>query len=268
MICEHAPYCMEGGTIMNLVFASGFLVPQSIPGTAYFRGLEAHLAGKHATLFPDVPPLGSSEQRARRLADEIHARFPKDPVHIIAHSMGGLDGRVLIDRNHHGLSEPGRIASLTTLSTPHLGSPIADLVVGPPPASLNPVTYQLIRQLINGLGLASGAIGDLTTAGALRIPDVAATHQHIRYLSYAATGRQGVPATSPIFVLTHGYIRSETGEENDGLVTLKSAQYGAFQQPTWAGDHADIVGHNLDIPPLGKSKFDHLAAIDGIIALL
>jgi hypothetical protein len=77
-----------------------------------------------------------------------------------------------------------------------------------------------------------------------------------------------VPATSPIFVLTHGYIRSEFGEENDGLVTVKSAQYGEFHQPAWAGDHADIVGHNLDIPPLGRSKFDHLAAIDAIIEQL
>jgi triacylglycerol lipase len=253
---------------MNLVFASGFLVPQSIPGTAYFRGLEAHLAGRHATLFPGVPPLGSSEQRARLLADAIHGKFPRDPVHIIAHSMGGLDARVLIARNHHGLSEPGRIASLTTLSTPHLGSPIADLVVDTPPVSLDPVTYQLIRQLINGLGLASGAIGDLTTAGASQIPNVAATHPHIRYRSYAAIGRHSVPATSPIFVLTHGYICSEFDEENDGLVTLKSAQYGEFQQPAWAGDHADIVGHNLDFPPLGRSKFDHLAAIDAIIEQL
>ena len=98
------------------------------------------------------------------------------------------------------------------------------------------------------------------------MPDVATTHPHIRYRSYAATGRHTVPATSPIFLLTHKYIRFETGQENDGLVTLKSAQYGEFQQPIWAGDHADIVGHNLDIPPRGKSKFDHLAEIDTIIA--
>ena len=100
------------------------------------------------------------------------------------------------------------------------------------------------------------------------MPDVAATHPHIRYRSYAATGRHTEPVTSPIFLLTHKYIRFETGQENDGLVTLKSAQYGEFQQPFWAGDHADIVGHNLDIPPRGESKFDHLAEIDAIIARL
>jgi hypothetical protein len=53
---------------MNLVFASGFLVPQRLLGTDYFRGLEAHLEGRHATLFPVVPPLASSEERAPLLA--------------------------------------------------------------------------------------------------------------------------------------------------------------------------------------------------------
>ena len=253
---------------MNLVFASGFLVPQIIPGTAYFRGLEAHLAGRHATLFPHVSPLGSSEQRARQLADAIDKTFPDGPVHIIAHSMGGLDGRVLIARNHHGLSSPGRIASLTTLSTPHLGSPVADLIAGPKPGGLRGLQYDIIRGAVDGLGISTGAIEDLTTAKASRMPDVAATHPHIRYRSYAATGRHTEPVTSPIFLLTHKYIRFETGQENDGLVTLKSAQYGEFQQPIWAGDHADIVGHNLDIPPRGESKFDHLAEIDAIIARL
>src|SRR5690348_17253469 len=116
---------------MNLVFASGFLIPQQFLGIHYFRGLDTHLAGK--PLFHVVPPVGTSEDRARILGDAINERFPSGPVHIIAHSMGGLDSRTLIARNYHGLSQPGRIASLTTLSTPHRGSPVADLLAGPKP---------------------------------------------------------------------------------------------------------------------------------------
>ena len=59
-----------------LVFASGFLVPQRLLGIGYFRGLEAHLVGRHATLFPTVPPVGTSEQRARVLANAIQQRSP------------------------------------------------------------------------------------------------------------------------------------------------------------------------------------------------
>ena len=79
-------------------------------------------------IFPDVPPLATSAERARVLADAIQRKFPEGAVHIIAHSMGGLDGRTLIGHDLHGLSTPGRIASLTTLATPHGGSPVADLL--------------------------------------------------------------------------------------------------------------------------------------------
>ena len=131
---------------MNLVFASGFLVPQQFLGIDYFRGMSAHLAGRHDALFHVVPPVGTSEMRAQSLADAIQQKFPAGPVHIIAHSMGGLDSRTLIARNHHGLSQPGRIASLTTLSTPHRGSPVADLLAGPRPTDLRRVIYDTISR--------------------------------------------------------------------------------------------------------------------------
>jgi triacylglycerol lipase len=47
-------------------------------------------------------------------------------VHIIAHSMGGLDARYLIST----LGYASKVKSLTTLSTPHRGSPLADIGLG------------------------------------------------------------------------------------------------------------------------------------------
>jgi triacylglycerol lipase len=141
---------------MNLVFASGFLVPQQVLGLEYFRGLEAHLqAGGHTALFPLVPPTETCESRARVLADAIQQAYPAGAVHIIAHSMGGLDGRMLIGRNLRGLSDPGRIASLTTLSTPHRGSPVADLLAGPRPGDGRRLIYDGISQAIGLLGSTS-----------------------------------------------------------------------------------------------------------------
>src|SRR3954466_4847329 len=90
---------LHGGSIMNLVFASGFLVPQHLLGIDYFRGLRDHFAGRHATLFPFVPPMGTAEERALVLADAIAGAYPEGEIHIIAHSMGGLDSRILIARN-------------------------------------------------------------------------------------------------------------------------------------------------------------------------
>ena len=51
----------------------------------------------------------------------------KGPFHIIAHSMGGLDSRFLI--THLQPEEDNRVLSLTTIGSPHRGSPIADLIV-------------------------------------------------------------------------------------------------------------------------------------------
>ena len=250
---------------MNLVFASGFLVPQHFLGIDYFRGLAAHFEGRHATLFPVVQPLASSEARASALADAIQQKYPQGAIHIIAHSMGGLDSRILIDRNHHGLSDPGRVASLTTLSTPHRGSPVADLLLGSRPGDLRSLAFDGIRHAFALLDIDIGALADLTTRAALQAPDVIRTHPHIRYRSYSASGRSGRRPTCLALVLGHQYIHSVTGQDNDGLVAVDSARYGEFQQPSWQCDHEDMVGHDLDG---GEFQFDHLAAFDDVIGSL
>ncbi len=195
---------------MNLVFASGFLVPQNLLGIDYFRGMKGHLAGRHTALFPVVPSTATSEERARVLADAIHEKFPQGPVHIIAHSMGGLDSRTLIAANHHGLADPGRIASLTTLSTPHHGSPVADLLAGPQPGGLRRVIYESIRQALAHLGVPAGAFANLTTESASRVPDTTQSHRHIHYRSYFASGRPDHRPTCVALALTYHYIREVT----------------------------------------------------------
>jgi triacylglycerol lipase len=75
-----------------------------------------------------VPPFESPEVRAAALVDQVNRLLhdsgaPK--VNLVAHSMGGLDARVLIDLD----AMKGKIASLTTISSPHLGSAIADVVL-------------------------------------------------------------------------------------------------------------------------------------------
>src|SRR3954453_15019638 len=90
---------------------------------AYFRGIPDWLrAAGNRVLVTKVPPIAGIEARAKRLGEQIAAAFPDEPVHLIGHSMGGLDSRML-------LSDPawsGRVLSLTTIGTPHLGSSIAD----------------------------------------------------------------------------------------------------------------------------------------------
>jgi triacylglycerol lipase len=268
--CNHD---LEGS--MNLVFASGFLVPQHVPGIDYFNGVEQRFTGRHQMLFPDVRPLAGCDERANELADAIvdaisNKKFPDREIHIIAHSMGGLDCRSLIGRNLHGLAEPGRIVSLTTLSTPHFGSPVADLLVGPKPGIDPPrFLYETARQVLGQLDIPIGALDDLTTARASQIPDVAKTHPHIRYRSCFAAGRaEPFLPTSVLLKPAHDYVVSKTGQPNDGLVARDSAIYGEFQKRFFPCDHADLVGHNLDSLNFTGFQFDHLTEFEALIGQL
>jgi triacylglycerol lipase len=262
---------------MNLVFASGFLVPQhllpqglfpqNLLAIDYFRGLRTRYEGEHKLSFPDVQPIGCSIGRARRLAADIQRDLPAGDLHIITHSMGGLDSRTLIDLGISDVSD--RIKSLTTLSTPHNGSPVADFLLGEEPTDDRRALYDQLRAFLGLLKVETGALGDLTKAGAQKIPDVARSHPNIRYRSYAAVGRSGGRPTSRFLSATHAYIEAVTQQPNDGLVAFESAKYGDFQQATpLQGDHADIVGYNLDNPLPGFSAFDHFARYDAIIAQL
>src|SRR5207237_783809 len=88
----------------------------------YFRGIGEQLERAGAQLYcPRVPPASSISARAARLADLIRA-LPEPRVNIVAHSMGGLDARFAISRL--GLAD--KVASLVTIGTPHLGTPLAD----------------------------------------------------------------------------------------------------------------------------------------------
>ena len=251
---------------MNLVFSSGFLIPQRVLGVDYFSGLERHIreTSAHQAIFPPVKPVASSDQRARALAEQIRAHFPDGPVHIIAHSMGGLDSRILIGNNYQGVGD--RVASLTTLSTPHRGSPVADLLAGGESEDLRRQWADKLNAAVSLLGMNTGALVDLTTDRASNMPNIASTHPNIRIRSYWASGRDRGPPTSALLLPTHAYIKLMKQKDSDGLVTSDSAMYGEFQQPNWPCDHADMVGHNLD--PLFPPVLPHLAKFDEIIAQL
>jgi triacylglycerol lipase len=259
---------------MNLVFASGFLLPQHVGPIEYFNGVrELVLSKGHPEpLLHKVPPLADSKTRSDELASAIRPFFPAGPIHIIAHSMGGLDSRYLIAGN---LDLAERIVSLTMLSTPHHGSPLADFIA-PGGAGLFSAVRSFIfgdtSRAIGAFGfIRTSAIEDLTKRRAEAAPNVAETHKgRIRFRSYAASGRVPAPPTSKLLFPGYEFIlrTSEGGVPNDGAVAVESAKYGEFKE-TWACDHLDMVGHDLDdIPDLRPLKFDHITKFNEMIDML
>ncbi|HUM14219.1 MAG TPA: hypothetical protein VL086_00890 [Candidatus Nitrosotalea sp.] len=248
---------------MNLVFASGFLFPQRVFMQDYFRGARAEFPG---ACFPRVPLTGSIDTRARVLADEImRFRFPDPggPIHIVAHSMGGLDARYLLRRNLSGLA--GRIASLSTIGSPHRGSPIADFIVGPEPdrRMMRRRLYNGLRRVVGVLGLRTGALDNLTTGYARRFNDEYPDIGDVACYCYAGSGAQ-----SFLLRVTFAYIRDvgRTPEErdNDGLVSVASASWRPLAEPPWPVDHLGEVGHSL-MPPRFASRFPHLEALRRVV---
>lgn len=156
------------------------------------------------------------ERRARDLKNEImrttdHFKtWPK--VHIIAHSMGGLDSRWMI----YKYKMDDHVASLTTIGTPHLGTSYAD---------------QRIKRagwLIHAagcLGLNIRGFRDLTRKSCrVRNRSIEDFEKNNGVLYQTIAGTQPIERIS--FLLRHSsrIIWEEEGE-NDGLVPFKSAMW-------------------------------------------
>src|ERR1044071_1492445 len=97
----------------------------------YFRGIRDFLRSQgfnvHHSSVGFADPV---DERAEQLSQEVNRISNQEDaakVHIIAHSMGGLDARHMIV-DIRGMAE--KVASLTTIGTPHLGSPFANAGLG------------------------------------------------------------------------------------------------------------------------------------------
>lgn len=125
---------------MDRVFLiPGFFGFSNIGEMKYFfhvrRALEAALAqrGLPATIH-DVAtlPTSSLQRRAGRLAEVISKEAAaKDPVHLVGHSTGGLDARLLVSPSWPAAPVgwgPERVRTVTAIATPHHGAPIAEFL--------------------------------------------------------------------------------------------------------------------------------------------
>ncbi len=241
---------------MNLVFASGFLAPQRVLAIDYFRNLPAQYP---EALFPKVAVDGRVRDRAPVLAQQIKERFPTGEIHIIAHSMGGLDSRFLLSNNLLGLAD--RIVSLSTVSTPHRGSPVADLVLGLIPG----IDARPVRAVLDRFSsVESGALDDLTATAAVRFNQENPDLPHVRYLSYFGCGHISLALLATYeFIKSRG--RTDDEKTNDGVVSLNSARWPTeLVEPPWPADHLAQIGHNLDDLDL-HSSFDHKKAFERVV---
>lgn len=201
----------------------------------YFRSLRTLLKNcPQQIFFPTLPPNGVIEDRARVLAKFL-SRIQADRIDLIAHSMGGLDSRYLI----HHLDPMHRVRSLTTLATPHYGSPLATWSIEKPN-----VLFRLMYKL------AAPAVYNLTPEFCARFNQEISNRADVHYTSYASAR----PASDMPLILRPWtrMIAADSGD-NDGMVSVASAQWGTFQG-TLQADHFELTGWSITWPNARKAR--------------
>ena len=278
---------------MNIVLAHGILGFKTLLGIEYFNGIREHLVKtfQAQVLVTEVDPVKSIKDRGAELRNQILAALgktgtiptlnAKENVHIIAHSMGGLDSRLILSpRNPDNIASV--VSSLTTVGTPHNGSPVADLCVsfvdGKSPIPAIGTIERKINDSIQELGISLDGLRDLTTTSATNFNKDNIDNPGVRYFCVAGQGRRfsltrllrlDFAKTSLFLLPFHEYMKLNTGEENDGVVAITSAQRPGWKviSDPWPADHFEEVGHNIDRGPTGKpTQFDFLRGYENIIA--
>jgi triacylglycerol lipase len=212
----------------------------------------------------EVDPYNDTSVRGPELAafvDEVLACTCSGRVNIVAHSQGGLDARYVVSTLGYG----DRIASITTVATPHRGTPIADLVLGLVPGVADP----LVDALLGGVGDFLGdptsdadlraSLLELSTEGAAAFDTANPDDPQVAAWSWAGRAGPALPGEAaceggdvaaptgdaPIFaplLVTWALIAGLDGGENDGLVPVESSRWGHFRGCVSADHLAEITG--------------------------
>jgi triacylglycerol lipase len=207
---------------------------------AYFRGVRERLEARgFECVVPRLPPVAAISVRARVLARELeHVACGGRDVHVIAHSMGGLDARYALSNYAHGAG----VRSLVSVATPHRGTPLA------------PGLARVARA--SGLTELARAMEDLAPERLDALASAMRDVRHVRYASVVVAPRGG--RVHPLLRPTYALLSRKVGE-NDGLVPVASQRWGQVIGEADT-DHWGVVGWS--------GAFDAVAFYDALILAL
>lgn len=282
-----------------IVLAHGFNASTTNSGS-FYKVAEALRSEGHLVHEALVAPYRSVEVRAPQLAEHVNQALIEckarpgcdaSKVHIIAHSMGGLDARYLIAKLGYG----DRVASLTTISTPHRGSNIADVLLDYTPDSGGGAVNALVaawgqnmtkKELAENSDLSDALIALSEKHASESFNPSVKDDPRVTYLSWAGVsdvpfftnakdaiaceGTLSGPSDSMALTLAASapIVGHYTDRRpNDGMVMVESAKWGTFKGCIPA-DHLDEVGQPKHDKPDSKTGFDHLAFYKNIAASL
>ncbi|MEM9074276.1 MAG: alpha/beta fold hydrolase [Myxococcota bacterium] len=281
-----------------IVLAHGFFGFEEFAGldfATYFFEVREHLEDE-LVFTPAVDPFNDSTDRGRELVVAIEAILGEtghDKVNLIGHSQGGLDARFVAS------TRPDLVASVTTIATPHRGTPLLDVLLGiVEDDRLATLVDDLVRLIGAPLYDAAGeetslfdALRQLSREGATAFNERYPDDPSIPY--YSITGRSDrrfavracrpdgdledfmerwdgfLDPVDPLLAISEAIVDGGLGQPfpNDGLVRIEDARWGRFLGCIPA-DHLDQVGHLLGDGPGFGNAFDHKEFFEGLVAWL
>jgi len=253
-----------------IILVHGMAGFRNIGPIDYFYGVPAALKmdGRDVWISRQ-DPINDSEVRGGEVVDYarmVLAVTGKARVNLVGHSQGGFDAR-------YAASVLGdRVASVTTVGSPMLGTPLADLAAG-----AGPNAQQAIDALLNLYGAINGydsdaqaQIANMTADGARAFFTAHPDDPRVAYFSIAGrtAGSDGgldcvqedrpqwiskydgtLDAVDPLLSVPSGLLdQLNPRPVHDGLVPVRSARHGRFLGCVPA-DHMQEVNQFLGTPP-------------------
>jgi triacylglycerol lipase len=180
----------------------------------------------------------SNAELLHKTIEKILHDTKSEKVNIIAHSKGGIDSRYLIWKYKYG----DKVASLTTVSTPHHGAEIADLIF-----KQDFMHSRVVKKTLAIFGELYGDVNpdllkvdyELTTPKMKEFNKNVVSDSRVFYQSMYTSMKNSFDDL--MFFNSYQYIKYVSGK-NDGLVSEYSARWGDNVIKIDGGiSHAEII---------------------------
>jgi triacylglycerol lipase len=214
----------------------------------YWGGLDQYLRDQGAKVAtPASPAMASLATRASETIKYLEGTSTNPgwrivngctKVHLIGHSQGGLVSRYMVKN----LNYASKVATLTSVNTPHKGSPVADVVLNLIPDWLKPFTATVLNTLAKLIYRDGRPQDVLAMGGSLTVSYLKTYNANtpnvtgVKYYSYGSTMAWADLVQHPIMGILYtatwaGGLAYGMGSANDGIVPFSSQKWG-----TWKGE--------------------------------
>lgn len=262
-----------------------------------FNDVDVALAADgHEVVLGSVPPFDSSRVRATYLADQVDELLTDtgaEKVNLVCFSQGGVDCRYLVSPG--GLDYGQYVASVTTISSPHRGTNVADVAIAALPNAASR-RGRIVDAISGWFGSTFSELADdshfiaamesMSEAAMIDFNREVIDHPEVYYQSWAGFSYVGGFANprdsldevcrddggvlrllahegkrdvmDPLLVAGAGFTGHGTQLlPNDGVSTVASAHWGVFRGCIPA-DHLDQVGQIRDEGANRRTGFDFI----------